>query len=291
MPKTNLILGALWLVSAQLLFNLESVFIRFASPELSYEVLVFYRNIIVLLLLMPWVIHNGIQSFITNNIHLHVLRGLTGLGALYCFFYTVINMPLAEAVLFRMTLPFFLPIVGFLWLGEKINIKIIAGIVLGFIGVLIILRPGSTEISPIVFVALAGVLFAAIARTAIHKMHNTESVVQIVFYFTLIGTLFSAIPMFWHWVIPSWQEWGFLFIMAILSTGAQFLLTYAYKYASPARIGTFNYVAIIYATFLGWFFWGETIESIFFVGTFFIIVAGLLTTQSDTKKEKFVQDH
>ena len=290
MLRTNILLGALWLACAQLLFNVESVFIRFASPELSNEALVFFRNSLSFLMLMPWVIYNGIGRMKTSYLHLHALRGLLGLAALYCFFYSVIHMPLAEAVLFRMTLPFFLPVVGFLWLREKISSRTIWGIVIGFFGVLVILRPGLTNISPVALVALAGVLFAAIARTSIRKMHNTESVVQIVFYFTLISTLFSAIPMFWHWVTPSFQGWIFVFTIAILSVTAQFLLTYAYKYASPGQVGAFNYMAIIYATVFGWYFWGETIESIFFVGTFFIVIAGLLTTQAETKKTDLVKD-
>jgi drug/metabolite transporter (DMT)-like permease len=282
--KRNLYIGIALIIASELFFSSMAIFIRLASAYLPNEAIVFFRNLLVIIILMPWIVREGVGQLSTAHFRFHLLRSLAGVGAMYCFFYTIAHIPLAEASLLKMTSSLFVPIIGILWLGETLSVAIVAATIIGFLGVAIILKPGMATFTPIALIGLIGSVFNALAKTSIRRMYATESSLRIVFYFTLISTLVSAIPMSWAWVTPTWQVWGLLSLMAIFGTIAQLLMTQAYLRAPSAQISSFSYVSVIFATWYGWLLWGEWLDMWFFVGALLIIIAGLLITQEHRVK-------
>gem|GEM_PF-6833556 len=105
--KQHLIKGALFILISEFLFASMGAIVKNPSSELSNEMLVFIRNLFGLLMLSSWLLRHGIDQLKTQNLHLHLLRSILGVSALYCFFYALGNMVLAEGLLLKMTSPFF----------------------------------------------------------------------------------------------------------------------------------------------------------------------------------------
>ncbi len=202
---------------------------------------------------------------------------------MYCFFYTIAHIPLAEASLLKLTMPFFLPVLSIFWLAEAVSLRVIWAIIIGFIGVAIILKPGTITFSSVSLIALLGGLLAAIATSTIRRMSAVDSSLNIVFYFSVIGSVFSAIPLFWSGFMLTYPAFILLFTIAIFATIAQLVMTYAYQIAPAARIGPFSYVSVIFATSFGWWFWREQVDYWFFMGASLIIFAGILLILDDKK--------
>ncbi len=135
--------GALLLILGEGLLAVMAAMIKHLSDHLDTEVIVFARNLFGLMFLLPIIAtRGGFGQLRTQFVHLHLIRAFTGVSAMFCFFYAIGHIALAEAVLVKMTVPFFLPVIAWLWLRERIGLHTWIAIVAGFIGVAIIMRAG-----------------------------------------------------------------------------------------------------------------------------------------------------
>ena len=169
-----------------------------------------------------------------------------------------------------------IPVLAFLWLGERAPRAALLGAGVGFAGVLCILRPGAVELSTPALVGLLGAGFSALARVSIRRMGRSESAVQIVFWFGVLGTPVAAVPALLNWQTPSAGVWAALVLIGAFATFAQLLFTRAYHLAPAAQIGPFAYVSIVFATLNGWLLWGEVPAPMTALGMVLIAVAGML---------------
>lgn len=271
--------GAAFIVISELLLATMSAAIKVVSAELPNEMLVFFRNLFGLAVLMPFALRHGIGGLATRRLPVHLARSLAGVGAMYCFFYTIASIPLAEAILFKLTSPFFIPLLAWLWLSESIPGSAKLAIAVGFGGVALVLQPGFREIPVAGFIGLCGALLAALAKVSIRRMSDTEPSTRIVFYFGMIATSVSSVPLLWAWQTPSWRAVAWLAVMGGSATIAQLLLTRAYALAPAGQIGPFTYVSVIFGSAYGWLFWNEIPGPLVILGSLFIIAAGVLTTR------------
>ena len=177
----------------------------------------FARNLFGLMfLLMIISTRGGFGQLRTRFVHLHLIRAFTGVSAMFCFFYAIGHIALTEAVLVKMTVPFFLPVIAWLWLSERIGLHTWLAIIAGFVGVAVIMRAGQGEIDPVMWVALAGAAIMSIAKVSIRRMAISEPAQRVVFYFALFATLFSAFPLFWANTIPAGSD--YLWLLAVSYT-------------------------------------------------------------------------
>src|SRR4029450_10055891 len=122
----------------------------------------------------------------------HVLRGLAGLGSMYCFFFAIARLPLAEAVLLNYTLPLYMPVIERVWLQEPMPARVWPPLLVGFAGIALVLRPGPGVFRLGARAAVASALLASIAQVGVRRLTATEPVERIVFYFAVLSTLISA---------------------------------------------------------------------------------------------------
>ncbi len=238
--------------------------------------LVFYRNILAALVLIPILYKQGLSCVKTRRIGMHTIRSACGVLAMYCFFYALANIELANAMLLKLTAPIFIPIFAILWIREQVTIKTIAGITIGFAGVIIFLNP-TGDIHLAAAVGLAGGALAAAAKVAIRRMSDTEPTTRIVFYFALLGAVFSAIPILaGDPYFPSPTEWILLLLLGIVGTCGQFCLTHAYRIAPASQVGPFTYSSLLWASVAGWIFWKELPNTQTLLGASLIITAGIV---------------
>jgi drug/metabolite transporter (DMT)-like permease len=271
--------GALFVLSASFTFAVLGALVKVVSSSLSNEMVVFFRNLCALIFILPWIWYSRPPGGVkTDFFSLHILRTAAGLGAMYCFFYAIAHLQLSESFLLVATGPLFIPVIAYLWIREPVAQKVRGAIVLGFIGIVLILKPGLGIFKPVAFVGLVAGILAALAMVSIRRMSASEPTIRIVFYFTVFGTLISAVPLVWAWRPPQPEIWWLLMLIGLLATVGQVLLTKGYSLAPAAQVGPFTYGNVVFATFIGWIFWGETLDSLTWIGAFLICIAGVITS-------------
>jgi drug/metabolite transporter (DMT)-like permease len=256
-------LGAAFIVVGELCFATMGVGIRFVSLELPNEMIVFARNLVGLSLVAPWLLRRGIGNVATAVPALHLLRAIAGVAAMYCFFYAIAHLPLAEAMLLKLTAPVFMPLIALLWLHERVTALLWVAIGIGFCGVLVILDPnldaGAAVVSPVALIGLLGGVLAALAKVTVRRLSRSEPPTRIVFYFALIAGAVSAIPLLWAWQTPSPSALLWLLGIAVAATLGQLALTRGLSLAPASRMGAFGYFAVVFGAAYGALIWDEAL--------------------------------
>jgi drug/metabolite transporter (DMT)-like permease len=272
----NTLLGVGLLSLSALLFAGMGALIRDVSSAVNNESIVFFRSAVGLLILTPWLLRKGRKVISTDVFRLHLLRTASGLTAMYCFFYLIANIPLAEAMLFNYSAPIFIPLIAFFWLKEPLTRERYFAVIVGFSGVLFIIKPGVEVLNFHSLAGLAAGSFAALAFVTVQRLSRSESAYAIVFYFSAFSTLVSAIPLSWAWQTLNTTQILSLVGIGLLATLSQFCLTRAYGLAPAAQIGPAQYLSIVFAGFFGWFFWQELPDYWALLGAILIFLSSLI---------------
>jgi drug/metabolite transporter (DMT)-like permease len=240
------------MVAAAFLFSVMASGVQRASEQLSNAMVVFFRNAVALVALAPFILRGGPPAWRTRRLGEHLLRTAAGLGSMYCFFFAVARLRLADAVLLNYTLPLFIPLVEWLWLKEPMPRRLWGPIALGFLGVILVLRPGAGLFHRAAVVGLAAGLLSALAQTGVRRMTATEPAMRIVFYFALLSTAASAVPLATAWVTPAPAMVALLLGVGVCAAVAQLLMTRAYAYAPASQVGAFIYAAVPFSIAIDW---------------------------------------
>ena len=263
----------LLLAASACLFSAMGVLIRLASHTVDNATIVFFRNAIGLIFILPLVLRLGFNNLKTTKFMMHAWRSIVGLTAMYGFFYAIAHMKLSNAMVFTYSSPIFIPLVAWLFLKEKMTLWMFITAILGLIGVLFVAKPDSGLFNSLSLIGLSSSFLAALAFITVRALTSTEPVERIVFYFCLISTVISAIPMFWHWRPYTMTEISYLVGAALLATFSQLLLSTAYKLAPAGKIGPANYLAIIFAGLWAALLWQEYPDGYSIIGFAIILLA------------------
>ncbi|MBZ0120876.1 MAG: DMT family transporter, partial [Sandaracinaceae bacterium] len=246
--------GARAMVIAAFAFSVMSVLVKLAGERLPTSQVVLARGVVTLAM-SAWAIHRRKLSFAGNRKGLLLLRGVFGFGGLFCYFYAVTHLPLADATVLHFVNPVLSVLVAAIVLRERAGLIEIAGALVALAGVVLVARPtllfGQSELDPFaVGVALAGACFAAGAYVTVRSLRGSDDPLVVVFYFPLIAvpaTLPFAIPA---WVWPRPIEWLVLLGVGVATQIGQVQMTRALHLESTARATTLSYVQVIFA--FGW---------------------------------------
>jgi len=275
-PSQSLARGALAMILSSLAFAVMGVCIQICAQTLPNGMVVFFRNISGLVFLSPLLMSGGIGLLKTTHLRQHLARGVAGLSSMYCFFYAIGHLPLADAILLNYTLPLFIPVVESIWLGEPFPVKLAVPLGLGFLGVVIVLEPGRGIITAAALLGLLAGLLSAVAQTGVRQLTKTEPTVRIVIYFAIMGTSISALGLPFVWVTPAPSIWLVIVLLGLSATTGQLLMTKAYSYAPASQIGGFVYTGVIFASLMDWARLGLTPSPRFFAGAALVMAAGAL---------------
>ncbi len=289
--------GVIFMFLSALLSAITGGAAKMLGDDLSALEIVFFRNLFGVIFILVALKHTPTTSKGGKPLLL-LYRGLFGFTALFLFFYTITSIPLGEAITLNKTSPLFVAILAFFLLGEKLSLKGIVALFLGFFGVAMITKPFGISIGLAHFLGLLGGFFAACAYTTIRKIKDTYDSRTIVLSFMSVGVI---IPLFLftlaHFYIPkslefilvpfimptSWEVWTLLFVIGITATISQWLLTLAFSSSNAGIIGIVSYSNIPFAIFIGTLL-GDNIPDIFtFVGIGLIIISGLMIRKGATK--------
>ncbi len=285
MKNNKLLLGALYLVIAFFLFSSMGVMLKIASKNLNTSMIVFFRNFFALLLLIPWLLITKKNSMKTSRLGMHFIRSITGITAMYCFFYTLGKLYLADAILLSYSAPIFLPLFSVIFLKDKLNKISCFAVLIGLIGITIVLQPTKGIFDPNALYGVLAAIFASLAMISIRKMSDTEPASRVVFYFTLLCTIFSSIPiMLWHWQPIDLNTAGIMLAAGFFAASGQLFLTKGYSIAPPGEVAPFQYSIVIFGTIWGWLIWGEIIDIPKACGFLIVCIAGIIASKANTTK-------
>ena len=274
-----LVKGALLLLLAEACFAGIGAIVKYTSDTASEVQVVFFRNFFALLLMLPFLAKHGFSLLKTKRWYLHLSRALTGIISMYCFFYVLARLPLAQGMLVLLLSPFIVPIIAHFWLKERPSRLTLFGILLGFVGVVLALPANYSGAGAILLVGLLSAVLVAVTKTTIRYMSDTEPAVRIVFYFSLLTAILSALPLPFYWQPLNNSVWLAFAGMGVLAAIGQLAMTRAYAIAPASDIGMWTYSSVIFAGLFGYLFWQEPVTLAWFGGVLVIFYAGYITTR------------
>ncbi|MCW3490590.1 DMT family transporter [Dethiobacter alkaliphilus] len=275
--------GILLMIASSVFFALMATLVRL-SGDLPTMEKVFFRNVVGFAVSAS-LIWRSKGSFWGVDKRALFIRAFFGFVALVFYFYAIDNLPLANAVILNQTSPFFVLILAFLWLREKIRKPQWVAIIFALFGVSLIVQPGlDYELFPAIIGLLSAVL-AAGAYAAVRHLRLTDQPQTIVFYFTGFTTL-ATLPflIFGEFVMPDLFQFLALLGVGITATIAQFLMTYAYRYCEAGELSIYAYGNTITAMFLGLLIFGELPDIVSLLGVTFVLFGAYLNYYSKQSK-------
>jgi drug/metabolite transporter (DMT)-like permease len=249
--------GILWLSMGAFLFSVVDVFVKSLGGRFDPIEISFFRYACGLVFLTPVFLRMGLADLKTERLPLHVLRMCLAFAAQLGIFITVIHMPLADATAFMFSKPLFTTVVAVILLGEVVSGRRWGATIVGFIGVLVLVRPGAEAIDPIALVAVVSAMTFAIANVLIRKLSTTEPTGRILFYYHIGGVALFAGPAAYVWVMPVGIEWLLLISIGGLTTIGIFCFMRAFTEGEANAVGPAENLRLIYAAIFGYLLFSE----------------------------------
>lgn len=267
------IIGMSCAIAAFFMFAVMNVFAKKLSEHHSVVEVAFFRNAVALIpmLFIIYGMNRKDILIIRSNPRGVVIRSVIGTVSLAATFGAFAAMPLADAQAFLFTASLIIPVFGYFFLKEKVGPQRWGAVLVGFLGVLVMLRPTGDVNLHGVALALGAATMHATLQTILRALGKTEKPETVTFYFMFIGTFVSLIPMPLFFSMPTLHEVPYIIGVGLTGVAAQFLLSIAYKNAQASTVTVFNYSGIIWATLFGWMFWNEWPDTAIFIGGAIVI--------------------
>jgi S-adenosylmethionine uptake transporter len=230
---------------------------RESVRNLSVAQVAFFRSLLVVLLMSPWVFRCGLSCLYTERVALHALRAAFLYAATLTWIYALARMPIADVTAINFASPLFTVIFTLLFLGETAGAQRWAALVIGFAGVLLILRPGIVEITLPAVSALGSAAAFAGGHACARALGKTEKANLMVVYLYALSAAMGLVPALLDWNTPGWTDMGWMAIMAVLTVGAQQGLTRALIAAPASVVMPLNFLQLPFVALFGLVLFGE----------------------------------
>lgn len=269
-------------------FALMVALIKLLGQSLPVTQILFVRQAGMAVVLLPVFIKGYGALFKTNDVKLHIIRTLLALVAMLSGFTAVVNLPLADATAIGFAKSFFVTIFAVLILKESVGVYRWSAVFVGFLGVLIMVRPGAEGFSIYNAYAVVGAACAGMVMVIIRKLTRLDGSNTILAYQVVGVGLLMAVPALMHWVPPTSMEWLILAAIGVVSFCAQKANIHAYTYGEASLLASLDYVRLLYATLLGWLLFSELPGISTWIGAAVIVLASMYTFHRERQKKRRV---
>jgi drug/metabolite transporter (DMT)-like permease len=273
--QTPALRGIVLMCLSTLAFSIMHGLVRFVSEVLPPFQIAFFRNIFGLAFLLPLLMRSRFAILRTQRIGLHALRGVINIVAMLMFFTALSISPLAKVTALSFTAPIFMAILAVLVLGERFRVYRWLAIMAGFMGMLIILRPGLVAIDTGALLVTGSALLWAVAMVVIKILSRTESSLTIVAYMGIFLGVFSVFPALWVWQPFGLVTLGWMVLIGLFGTIAQMSLSQSLKETDPTALMPFDFLKLIWTALIGAWFFAERPDIYTWIGAAVIFASGL----------------
>jgi drug/metabolite transporter (DMT)-like permease len=276
--------GIAAMVLAIALFAAMDATIKHLRADLPAMEILFFRLLIGGLPVL-WLIRRegGWGSVRTSRPWAHAGRTVLTLAALFCFFHAYRTLPLADAYTVMYASPLFATALGVPILGERVGARRWAAVLVGFVGVMLVLRPGGAVLGAGGLVALAGAVFLACNMTLLRLLSRTESNAAILAWFTVVGTAASGALAAFDWHPPAGGQWLWLLAVGLFGGFGQIAITEAFRCAPVAVVAPFQYTSMIWGILFGLALFGDVPDAAMLAGAAIVVGAGVYVVHREAR--------
>ena len=259
------------------------IFIRKASENLHILEVVFFRNLLAFIVMLPLLTSTGLAAIKMNNTKLFLMRGFFGAIGMLAGFTCLTLIPLAQATAISFSKPIFITIGAAIFLGEIIKARRIAAIIIGIIGMLVIVQPGVNSLSFGIMLAIIAALAHSVNALIVKKLTLTDSPQAIVTWMVIILIPITFIPAVAVWQWPSLETWLYLWGIAIVGTLAHFSWTKSYTMAEITSLESIEFIKLPIMALFGWMIFSEIPGTWTWIGGSIIFLSTIYISRRETK--------
>lgn len=240
----SIVVGALLITLAALLFSLLHTLVRHMTADMHPFQVAFLRYVFGLIFLLPWLTRGGISGLRTTRMGLHLLRAAATVAGTLIWFMAITLLPLAQAVALNFTVPLFATIGASLFLGETVRARRWIATLVGFCGVIVILRPGFAETTWPMFLPIAAALTMSVSAITMKALTRTEAPTTVMFYQNFLSLPAFTIIAIFFWQTPSWGLLALAALTGIIGNAAHYCLTKSFSLADASLLMPLDYMRL-----------------------------------------------
>lgn len=289
-PIASPIRGMTLMFVSTFFFAAMHVIIRHVTEVLHPFEVAFFRNALALIVVVPWFVRYGLQPLRTNHLRLHVFRSLVNVVAMFSFFYALSITPLAEVTALGFAAPIFATVLAALFMGEAVRLRRWTAVIVGFIGTLIILRPGFEEIGLGQLLVLNSTIFWAVALMLIKAVGRYDSSVTIITYMSLLQLPLSLVPALFVWTWPPLDLWPWLLAIGVLGGSAQWLMTESLRVADTSLVMPVDFCKLPWTALLAYLAFAQVPDIFTWLGGAVIFGSAFYIALREREKEAASSD-
>ena len=246
----------------------------------------FFFGLIPILMLVP---RSEFKTFYkTSRPKLHAFRAITGTLAIIALFIALREIPLADVVSLTFGGPIFVTLGSIFFLSEKVGIKRWLAVLIGFFGMLLIVKPAYEELNIYYIFPIIFCIFFACVALSIRSLSSTEPNYRIALYFSLLSMIVGLLTLPFGWVMPNKFELFLLIFTGLVGSVANILLTVSLRYAEASLVTPTKYLNLVFAMLLGYFIWSEIPKLLTIVGAGLIIISSVIIFMRESELKKKV---
>lgn len=273
--------GLVFMGMGMFLFSAVDTTAKFLTESLHPFQIVWTRQLGLLAAAVFLLLRYGLPILRSTHPRLQVLRGCVAVCSASLFIFAVVHVPLADAVAISFVAPFIVTIMGAVILREPVGLRRWIAVCLGFIGTLIVMRPGLGVMHPAAFLVILAAFFFAIRQVISRALADTDRTPTTIIYTALIGSTLLTIPLPFVWKTPTGTEWALLAVMAVLAAAAEICVIKAFELAMAVVVTPVHYTLILWGTFYGWIVFSDVPDLWTWVGASVIVATGLYTLRRE----------
>jgi drug/metabolite transporter (DMT)-like permease len=291
---SNTPVGIAYILVAVSLFGVMDALVKWLADSYPTVQIMFFRSLCALPPILLMVLRgagsggntlgNALVMLRTRQPWGHALRSVFGCGAMLLFFYSYKFLPLAEVTAIAFAAPIFIACLSVWLLQERVGPHRWSAIVVGFLGMLVIVRPGAGLLESAALIVVGATLLYALAIIQIRKLSRSEPSTTIAFWFTAFCTAITGLILPFFWVTPAPADLLLLVAVGLIGGAAQLCMTRAYGLAPAAVVAPFDYVHLLWAVVIGWYVWGDFPDLATWIGSAIVIASGLYILYRETVK-------
>ncbi len=272
-------------LSAWVVLPFMDTIAKYLSSDLSFLQITWARYFFTVFWTLPFMFLFFRKNLIfSKNLKLQFLRGLTLLSANICFFYSISIISMAKALTLAFVAPLVTTALSPIILREKVGIKRWAAVIVGFLGTLVVIRPGFLEFNLATIAALGTGLLYGIYLIITRKLHSTDNPLLTLLLTGIVGASISTFFVPFVWITPTNIQWVWLGIMGIFACLGHLLLIYSLKYADASKLAPFGYFEIISNIILGYYVFNDFPDIWTFIGLSIIVSSGIYIFRREVDK-------
>jgi drug/metabolite transporter (DMT)-like permease len=281
-PGNDVKRAVLFMLASTLMFGTMAAVIRLASHQLHAFEIAFFRNFFGFVFALPLLWRHGMGLLKTSRLPLYFVRCLIGIVSMLAGFWAIVHLPLAQAIALSYSTPLFVTIGAVLVLGEVVRARRWSAVIVGFLGVLVIVRPGGDAFALGSLVALLAAAMSASVAISIKFLSRTEKPDAIVLYTTLLWVPMSLLPALFYWEWPQGLTWLWIVLAGLFGTLGHMLWTRALKLADASLLTPISFVQVAVVAVYGWFLFGESIDRWTLLGAGIIFASNVYIARRET---------